>query len=98
MNLRDVMLICKSSIGHMLDQESRGSIVMVSSVTARDGGSPNASYLKSKNGLNAYTGRYYGARSIRCNCICPEVLEQTPNTIYIPIRTVALRGWRHLFR
>ena len=77
MNLRGVMLICKSSIGHMLDQESGGSIVMVSSVTARDGGSPNASYLTSKNGLNAYTGRYYSARSIRCNCICPAVLEQS---------------------
>ena len=55
-NLRGVMLTCKSFIGHMLGQESGGSIVMVSSVTARDGGSPNASYLTSKHGLNAYTG------------------------------------------
>ena len=71
---------------------------MVSSVTARDGGSPNASYLTFKYGLNAYTGRYYGARSICCNCICLGVLEQTSNMIRIPLRTVALRGWRHLFR
>ena len=51
---------------------------MVSSVTARDGGSPNA-HLTSKHGLNAYTGRYYGERSIRCNCIFSWALEQKPN-------------------
>ena len=82
MNLRGVMLICKSSIGHMLDQESGGSIVMVSSVTARDGESPNASYLTSKHGLlgfNTHIGRHYGARGIRCNCICTGALERTSN-------------------
>ena len=78
MNLRGVMLTCKSSIGHMLDQESGGSIVMVSSVTARDGESPNALYLTSKHGLlgfNTHIGRHYGARIICCNCIFPWALE-----------------------
>ena len=85
----------------MLDQESGGAIVIISSVAAMDGGLPKVSYLTSEDGvlgLNAHIGHHYCERGIRCNCICPGVLEQTPNTIHILIRTIALRDWRHLLR
>jgi len=81
-NLRGVMFTCKHAIGQMLSQENGGAIVIISSVTAMDGGSPNVSYLTGKHGLlglNAHIGRHYGARGIRCNCICPGALERTPN-------------------
>lgn len=81
-NFRGVMLTCKYSIEQMLDREHGGAIVIISSVTAMDGGSPNVSYLTGKHGLlglNQHIGRHYGARGIRCNCICPGALERTPN-------------------
>ena len=61
----------------MLDLKSGGAIVIISSVAAMDGGSPNVSYLTSKDGvlgLYAHIGHYYFERGIRCNCICPGVL------------------------
>jgi len=81
-NFRGVMLTCKHAIGQMLAQGDGGTIVIISSVTAMDGASPNVSYLTGKHGLlglNQHIGRHYGPRGIRCNCICPGALERTPN-------------------
>ena len=66
----------------MLDQESGGTIVIMSSVTTIDWGSLNAAYLTSEHGLlglNTHISRHYGARGIRCNCIFLRALEQKPN-------------------
>ncbi len=81
-NFRGVMLTCKYAIAQMLAQGDGGSLIIISSVTAMDGASPNVSYLTGKHGLlglNRHIGRHYGARGIRCNCICPGALEKTPN-------------------
>ncbi len=81
-NVRGVMLTCKHAVAQMLAQGEGGSLIIISSVTAMDGASPNVSYLTGKHGLlglNRHIGRHYGARGIRCNCICPGALEKTPN-------------------
>ena len=46
------------------------------------GGSPNVAYLSGKHGLLVFSrhiARHYGDKGIRCNCICPGTLMQTPN-------------------
>lgn len=81
-NLRGVFLTCKHALAKMVDKESGGRIIIISSVTAMDGCSPNVSYLTSKHGLlglSRHIAVHYGARGIRCNCICPGAMEQTPN-------------------
>lgn len=80
-NFRGVMVTCKYALQQMVPQGS-GSIVIISSVTAMSGGSPNVSYLTGKHallGLNRHIGKHYGRKGIRCNCICPGALEKTPN-------------------
>jgi len=81
-NFRGVFVTCKYAIAQMLEQGDGGSLIIISSVTAMDGGSPNVSYLTGKHGLlglNQHIGRHYGPHGIRCNCICPGALEKTPN-------------------
>ena len=80
-NFRGTMLTCKYALQQMLPQQS-GAIVIISSVTAMGGGSPNVAYLTGKHallGLNRHIGKHYGRHGIRCNCICPGALEKTPN-------------------
>ncbi len=81
-NFRGVFVTCKYAIAQMLEQGDGGCLIIISSVTAMDGSSPNVSYLTGKHGLlglNQHIGRHYGPRGIRCNCICPGALEKTPN-------------------
>ncbi|NKB65637.1 MAG: SDR family oxidoreductase [Candidatus Latescibacteria bacterium] len=81
-NFRGVFVTCKYAIAQMLQQETGGSLVIISSVTAMGGGSANVSYLTGKHGLlglNRHIGKHYGRQGIRCNCLCPGALERTPN-------------------
>ena len=81
-NFRGVALTCKHALAQFIRQDSGGSIVIISSITALDGGSPNVSYLTGKHGLlglNRHIGAHYGERGIRCNCLCPGALERTPD-------------------
>ena len=81
-NLRGVLLSCRAAIKQMLAQGHGGAIVIVSSVTALIGTSPNVAYTASKGALNAL-GRslavQYAPHGIRCNVVCPGALETTPN-------------------
>lgn len=85
-NFRGVALTCKHVLAQFIRQGESGrrggSIVIISSITALDGGSPNVSYLTGKHGLlglNRHIGAHYGAHGIRCNCLCPGALERTPD-------------------
>lgn len=81
-NLRGVMLTCKHGLRQMVSQGDGGSIVIIASVTALDGGSANVSYLTGKHGLlglNRHIGMHYAKHGIRCNALCPGALERTPN-------------------
>lgn len=81
-NYRGVYLTCKHSLTQMVKQGTGGAIVIVSSVTALNGRSPNVAYLSGKHGLIGLTrhiGVHYAQHNIRCNAVCPGALEQTPN-------------------
>jgi NAD(P)-dependent dehydrogenase (short-subunit alcohol dehydrogenase family) len=81
-NLRGAFLTCRAGIRQLLAQGTGGTVVIVSSVTALGGISPNMAYTASKGGLNAL-GRTlavnYARHGIRCNVVCPGALEATPD-------------------
>lgn len=81
-NFRGVALTCKHALRQMVEQGDGGCVVIIASVTALDGGSPNVSYLTGKHGLlglNRHIGVHYAEHGIRCNALCPGALERTPN-------------------
>lgn len=81
-NLRGVFRTCKYGLAHMIDQGKGGAIVIVSSITALNGRTPNISYMTAKSGLlgmNRHIAVHYAKHGIRCNAVCPGALEQTPD-------------------
>jgi NAD(P)-dependent dehydrogenase (short-subunit alcohol dehydrogenase family) len=80
-NYRGVFLTLKHGLAQMVAQGDGGVVVIVISVTAYSGRSPNVAYLSSKHGLmglNRYVAVHYARHGIRCNAICPGALERTP--------------------
>lgn len=81
-NLRGVMRTAKHALARMRTQASGGSIILVSSITALNGRTPNVAYMTAKAamlGLNRHIAVHYAAEGIRCNAVCPGALEQTPD-------------------
>ena len=81
-NYRGVYLTCKHTLAQLIRQGEGGALVIVSSVTAMNGRSPNVAYLSGKHGLiglNRYIAVHYAKHNIRCNAVCPGALERTPN-------------------
>ena len=73
-NLRGVFRTCKHGLARMIDQRDGGSIVIVSSITALNGRTPNVSYMTAKSallGLNRHIAVHYAKHGIRCNAVCP---------------------------
>lgn len=80
-NYRGVYLTLKHGLAQMVAQGDGGVVVIVSSVTAFSGKSPNVAYLSGKHGLiglNRYVAVHYAKYGIRCNAVCPGALERTP--------------------
>lgn len=80
-NLRGVVRSCKHALAQMIGQGS-GAIVIISSITALNGRTPNVSYMTAKTGLlglNRYIAVHYAKHGVRCNAICPGALERTPD-------------------
>lgn len=81
-NLRGVTRTCKHALAQMIEQGSGGAVVIMSSVTALNGRTPNVSYMTTKTGLlglSRHIAVHYAKHGIRCNAICPGALEQTPD-------------------
>jgi len=81
-NLRGVFRTVKHGLAQMIEQGSGGSIVIVSSITAIQGRTPNVSYMTAKTGLlglNRHIAVHYGEKGIRSNAVCPGALAQTPD-------------------
>lgn len=81
-NYRGVYLTLKYGLAQMVAQGSGGAVVIVASVTAFSGKSPNVAYMSGKHGLiglNRYVAVHYAPYGIRCNAVCPGALERTPN-------------------
>lgn len=81
-NLRGVVRTCKLGLVQMIEQGTGGSVVIVSSITALNGRTPNVSYMTAKTGLlglNRHIAVHYAKHGIRCNAVCPGALDQTPD-------------------
>jgi 3-oxoacyl-[acyl-carrier protein] reductase len=81
-NLRGVMRTTKHALAQMTRQDTGGAIIIVSSITALNGRTPNVSYMTAKSallGLNRHIAVHYAKHGIRCNAVCPGALEQTPD-------------------
>ncbi len=80
-NLRGAWLMCKYLVPLMIEQDTGGSIVNVSSVGSLKG--PAASYCVSKAGMNALTrtlAECYAKYDIRANAILPGAID-TPMAV-----------------
>jgi len=79
-NLKSVFLTCKYALPHLIDAGG-GSIVNISSVVGVVGGDEDfatVAYGTSKGGVVALTRSiavYYAPRGVRCNVICPGVID-----------------------
>jgi NAD(P)-dependent dehydrogenase (short-subunit alcohol dehydrogenase family) len=81
-NTMGVVRTCKHGLRQMIDQGNGGAIVIVSSITALVGTSPNVGYMTGKAGLlglNRHIAVHYAKHGIRSNAVCPGALEQTPD-------------------
>ncbi|MDA1258170.1 MAG: SDR family NAD(P)-dependent oxidoreductase [Chloroflexi bacterium] len=81
-NLRGVVRTCKHGLAQMIKQGGGGSVVIVSSITALNGRTPNVSYSTAKTGLlglNRHIAVHYAKHGIRSNAVCPGALERTPD-------------------
>jgi len=82
-NLKAVFLVCKYALPHLL--RSGGSVTNVASVLALVGGDEDfgtVAYAASKGGVVALSraiAAYYAPQGVRCNVICPAVID-TPMT------------------
>ena len=79
-NLKSVFLVCRASVPHLL-QAGGGSIVNVASVLGVVGGDEDFgthAYAASKGGVVALSrgiAVYYAPQGIRCNVLCPAVID-----------------------
>src|SRR5205823_2517004 len=79
-NLKAVFLTCKYALPHLV-AAGGGSIVNVSSVVGMVGGDEDFAthaYAASKGGVIALSrgiAVYYAPRGVRCNVICPGVID-----------------------
>lgn len=81
-NSMGVVRTCKFALAQMMKQPSGGAIVIVSSITALGGGTPNVAYSTAKTGLlglSRHIAVHYASHGIRCNAVCPGALNQTPD-------------------
>jgi 3-oxoacyl-[acyl-carrier protein] reductase len=82
-NLFAPMVITKYAIRRMLVEQTRGSIVHVSSVSAHTGYKGLAMYASTKGALEAFslnTAREWGERGIRSNCVAAGFMETDMTT------------------
>lgn len=79
-NLRGPFLVARAALRAMLAEESAGdrAIVNVSSTLAHTASPGVAAYSAAKAGVISLTRSIaveYGAHGIRCNCVCPHIVE-----------------------
>ncbi len=81
-NYKGQYFACKYALAQMVKQGQGGVVVIVASVTALSGMTPNVSYSTGKAGLvnlARHIAVHYGDQGIRANSICPGALERTPD-------------------
>ncbi len=77
-NLRSVFLVTRFALRAMLGREGDRVVVNVGSALAHAAAPGVASYAAAKGGIVALTRAVaveYGPYGIRCNCVCPHVVD-----------------------
>jgi 3-oxoacyl-[acyl-carrier protein] reductase len=77
-NVLAPILLSKYAIRNMLLQDTRGSLVHISSLSVHTGFKGLAMYGSTKGALEAFSlgvAREYGARGIRSNCVAPGFMK-----------------------
>jgi SDR family mycofactocin-dependent oxidoreductase len=80
-NLTGVWRTTKAVAPHMMERQ-RGSIIMISSANGLEGGENYAHYVAAKHGvigLMRSAALEFGPHNIRCNAICPGVIDTPQN-------------------
>jgi len=91
-NLRGPFLVARAALRTMLDGEGDRSIVNVSSTLSHRAVPGVAAYSAAKAGVLALTRSIaveYGPHGIRCNCVCPHIVET-------PLAEVDRPNWAQL--
>ena len=91
-NLRGPFLVARAALRAMLARDGDRAIVNVSSTFAHKAGPGVAPYSAAKAGVLALTRSIaveYGPRGIRCNCVCPHIVET-------PLAEVDRPNWAQL--
>ncbi len=86
-NYKGQYFTCKYGLAQMVRQGEGGAVIIVVSVTALRGTTPNVSYSTGKAGLvnlARHIAVHYGDQGIRANSICPGALELTPDHADLP--------------
>src|SRR5207253_7696595 len=104
-NLTGTFLVCKHAIPHLL-AAGGGSIVNVASVLGLVGGDEDwdaHAYAASKGGVVSLTraiASYYARQSLRCNVLCPAVIDtaQAQRSVSDPRLRARLRDLQPLTR
>ena len=81
-NYKGQYFSCKYALAQMVKQDEGGVVILIASITALSGMSPNVSYSSSKAGvvkLARHIAVHYGPKGIRANSISPGPLERTPD-------------------
>ena len=81
-NYKGQYFSCKYGLAQMVKQDVGGVVILIASITALSGMSPNVSYSSSKAGvvnLARHIAVHYGPKGIRANSISPGPLERTPD-------------------
>ena len=78
-NTETMFFCCQSFIRHLIDRDRAGSVVNVSSMAGRTGGTHNGlHYASSKAAIIAFTrglGRAFGKNGIRVNAVAPGIID-----------------------
>ena len=81
-NYKGQFCACKYALAQMVKQGEGGVVILVASITALKGTTPNVAYSTGKAGivnLARHIAVHYGEQGIRANSICPGALERTPD-------------------
>jgi NAD(P)-dependent dehydrogenase (short-subunit alcohol dehydrogenase family) len=102
-NLTSVFLVSQAVIRHWLEQQRRGSIIHLASVSSSIAFTRSAHYCAAKSGVTAFSrclALEYGPRGIRSNCLAPGIIETAmtrpalsdPATVEDWMRRIPLRS------
>lgn len=85
-HLKGTVLCCQASIRQMLENEVKGSIINLASISSYVGYSWSAAYCTAKGGIVTLTkvlANEFGPQGIRVNAMAPGIIDTSMNTWFL---------------